>query len=72
MHPYIQNELIQQRSADRMARAARAEQVRAARDAARAQRKQAANLAAREIPVPRIPDYVDDAITVIEEPSRAR
>jgi hypothetical protein len=71
MHPYIQHELIQQRSADGMARAARAGQARAARDAARAQRKQA-KLAAREIPVPRIPDYVDDAITVTEEPSRVR
>jgi hypothetical protein len=71
MNPYIQHELIQQRSADRIARAAKAEQARAARDAARAQRKQA-KLAAREIPAPRIPDYVDDAITVTKDWARAR
>ena len=56
MHPDIARELIRQRVGEMQARAAEA---RAARDAARGRRDQAAAAAAEVTPLPRIPDYVD-------------
>jgi hypothetical protein len=59
MHPDLAREMIRQRAGERQQRAARAGEARAVRDAARDRRDQAAAAAARAVPLPRIPDYVD-------------
>jgi hypothetical protein len=56
MHPDLAREMMRQRTGERQARGAKAEEARAAREAARDRRDQAA---ARAVPLPRIPDYVD-------------
>ena len=58
MHPSMAWEIIRQREGDLRAQARRDGTVRAAHQAARAQRAAAA--AAKAVPVPQVPDYVDD------------
>jgi hypothetical protein len=70
-HPYIAQQLIEQRVAEGQARAERAAQARAAREAARARRKQA-KAAPQEIPMPRIPDYVDELLHELEDRAQSR
>ena len=70
MHPDVAREMIRQRAGERQARAARSQEARATREAARDQRSQAT--AARAIPLPRIPDYVDGTFRETENPAHAR
>jgi hypothetical protein len=61
MHPDLAREVIRQRTSERQTQAAQAREARATRDAARDRRNQAA---ARAVPMPRVPDYVDGSFSV--------
>jgi hypothetical protein len=70
MHPELAREMIRQRVGERQDQAAKAGEARAARNAARDRRHQAATMAA--IPMPRIPDYVDGTFRETGDAAHAR
>jgi hypothetical protein len=72
MHPDFAREMIRQRVGEWQARAARAGEARVARAAARERREQAAAVAAREVPPPRVPDFVDGTFREIAARAHAR
>ena len=69
MHPDMAREIIRQRSAEMQAPAKRDRQARTARAAARDRRDRAA--AAKAVPMPRVPDYVDGTFREAQDRAHA-
>ena len=69
MHPDMAREIIRQRASEMRAQAKRDRQARDARAAARDRRDRAA--AAKAVPMPRVPDYVDGTFREAQDRAHA-